>query len=289
MLYIITALYLEAQPFIVELDLTQDPINRRFPIYKNDQTYLLITGSGELNASIGVTYLLTLFKPGPNDLLLNFGLCAAKYKEDTIGSMFLCHKLHDHATGRDYYPDMMISLPFLERSIETCPIAVGSQLSPSEIKNPLIDMESYAIMYSASYYMQPHQFLFLKVVSDHPSQYSPTILEKEVITNYLNNRAIELLAHLRQHSESMTFFSQLPKNICLTNQEQSTFEQVANLLHLTHTMKETLLLHIRYLKSRQKDCLSLLLNYSLMLTKHPCKNKTEGKPYYEQLLTDLME
>lgn len=289
MLFISTALYIEAQPWITSLSLRQQHDHTRFSIFTSDNVCLIITGTGELKASIAITYLFTHYVTGPHDLLLNFGLCGAKDTSIPIGTAYLCHKIKDYGTKRDLYPDMLMSLPFLESSIETCPCPVGSVLAPDLVREPLFDMESYAVMFAATYYMQPQQMMFLKVVSDHADVTPSHQLSKDQLTAYLSDAVNRLLDCLSANFPNQNYYPNEPEPITLTSLEKEQYDTISEQLHLSATMKHTLMQHITYYKCRHTLAEALLSSFVQDPAHRSCKSKAEGKQYFEQLKSSLME
>lgn len=288
MLYIATALYAEAQPFVAAFSLKQLQTHTKFQIFTSDYVCLIITGSGPLRASIAISYLFNHMTIHPNDLLLNFGLCGTTDPNVTLGSTYVFHRLHDHSTGNDLYPDMLLNIPYPEAALETCPLVVGPKLSATLLKENFVDMEAYAIMFAATYYMQPHQLLFLKVVSDYATTTS-TELNKEQISGWLTKAATQLIRHLKLYSDNYSFFPETLYKIELSSIELSALNTLVLQLRLSETMRHDLIQHILYHKCLHGKAEQLLLE----MLEHPaiqaCKSKTEGKIYFEQLKQRLME
>ena len=46
----------------------------------------------------------------------------------------------------------------------------------------IVDMKAHANLFDATYYMQPHQLLFLKVVSDYATQTSYELKKEDITT-----------------------------------------------------------------------------------------------------------
>jgi nucleoside phosphorylase len=125
MLYISTALYCEAQPFIRYYNLKKEVMDHRFQIFKNENVIVIITKTGNVNAAIGVTYLCSGRVPCPSDLFINIGVCAAYKKDIPIGTVFLCNKIIDQVTNRSYYPDVLFRHPFFESAITSSPCMIN--------------------------------------------------------------------------------------------------------------------------------------------------------------------
>lgn len=289
MLYISTALYLEAQPFITIYSLKQLHEHTKFQVFANDNVCLIITGVGELKASIAITYLLSNKTIGPHDLFLNFGICGSIDSSITIGSSYIFHKLKDYATKKDLYPDMLLKLPFCEASLETCPLPVGNEIAPATVSESFVDMEAYAIMYAVTYYMQPHQVLFLKVVSDHATTDKKAVINKTEIQLKLLQVAQEVTIYLHELSSEFVFFSDITTAMELTREECYLYQSIIQKLHLSETMSHSLKQHITYYKSKHTLADKILSSFIDELSLTTCKSKVEGKKYFEQLKSKLME
>ena len=288
MLYIATALYPEAKPFITAFSLKQLHEHNKFQIFANDVICLIITGSGTLRASIAISYLFQHWTVQPNDLLLNFGLCGTTETSIPLGTTYVFHHLHDYSTGNDLYPDMLLHLPYPEAALETCPLAVGPKLSPSLITEKFVDMEAYAIMFAATYYMQPHQLLFLKVVSDYATEASKH-LPIEQLNEWLTKATNDLITQLELYSSNYSFFPETLEPIELSSVEMNALDTLASYLRLSETMRHDLIQHILYHKCRNGKTEQMLLQAINNPTIQACKSNIEGKIYFEQLKQRFME
>ena len=164
MVFICTALHKEANPFIKFYNLKKDLNSNKFQIFKNDTITLIISGSGKIKASVAITYLICNYKFSSSDILINIGICGAKNNKDTnIGDIFLINKIFDFDEKRTYYPDLILNNNFKESSIETHSRVVTSS---ENIENNLVDMESSSIYVSSSTFLNQHQIIFIKIISD---------------------------------------------------------------------------------------------------------------------------
>lgn len=289
MLYISTALYLEAQPLITIYSLKQLHEHTKFQVFANDNVCLIITGVGELKASIAITYLLSNQTIGPHDLFLNFGLCGSLDPTIPIGSPYVFHKLRDYSTKKDLYPDMLLKLPFREASLETCPLPVGNEILPTTVSETFVDMEAYAVMYAVTYYMQPHQVLFLKVISDYPTADKKAVIDKTDLQLKLLQAAQEMNCYLHELSSEFKFFSDITPILELSKDEFNLYQSIIQRLHLSETMSHSLKQHIIYYKSRHTLADEILTSFIKEPSIITCKSKVEGKKYFEQLKSKLME
>ena len=163
MTYILTALHAEALPMIRRFDL--QPMTRTpFPIYRNQDIALIVSGVGNRNAAAATAHLLTLLHPAKGARLLNIGICGAQKKEIQIGTLFQIAKIVDPASESVYH---------LKNSVQFAPGGrVASFERPqSELtsKYQLVDMESVGVWMAGRRFLSAGSIYLFKVVSDHLS------------------------------------------------------------------------------------------------------------------------
>lgn len=238
MLYIITALYAEATPFIKHYNLKRDRLMKRHELYTSEQgdVLLLITKPGKIAAAMAVTELLVTHEPTRNDFLINIGVCGST--QDPMGAVtgsnanipvYICTDIFDHDTGKHYYPDMLFNHPFTESGIETCSVVINDK---SLVAMLLVDMEASAIFQAASSFFSPHQMSFLKMPSDNLETSQVT---RETVTGVIENALSSICGWLDTFSKYAS-----PCSPELTSGEQSLFDDLSAKLNLSVTMKEQL-------------------------------------------------
>lgn len=145
MLYIVTALYEEALPFLQKFNLKRRTDFSHFELFASESILLLITRPGALRAAAALSALLTAFPPRRYDFLLSIGCagcsCAVDPAPDTershavlppgqdtpycpapaIGQAFTICKITDAASGRTRYPELLYRSPFAEAEVITVP------------------------------------------------------------------------------------------------------------------------------------------------------------------------
>ena len=171
MLYIITAIRWEALPLIRRLHLKKDASAHPFPVYRNDDTCLIISGTGKMRAAIATTFLLSTYG-ADHATVLNIGVCGAIPTEsasatDKDTQLYQAGKITDADTGRDYFPDLSLSLPPRPLLCTGAPVDAEVLLSMSvQDPNTLIDMESAGVIAAASVFVDAHRIVVLKIISD---------------------------------------------------------------------------------------------------------------------------
>ena len=201
------ALYYEARPFIEVLDLKRDNAFEKFQLFKRregadgPEVLLFITGPGSINSAAAVAYICAKYPPGPEDFLVNTGICAGRTLAQK-GQMYRIHTLCDLAANRWFYPDMfLISGTYPEESLATAPVPAKTMAG---LPCTLADMEGAGVYQAAQMFFKQHQLLFFKAVFDLPdmddTQGSGTLPEQ--VSNLLEKFASELLEALFKAHET---------------------------------------------------------------------------------------
>ncbi|MDH3695640.1 MAG: hypothetical protein OER96_13845 [Gammaproteobacteria bacterium] len=104
MLNIVTALACEAKPIRRYYDLSSDTDKRAFPIYKNENIRLIVSGVGKINAAAAVAYLHGLDEK-QSSAWLNIGTVG--HSNLDIGDLTLIDRITDNATQVSWYPPIV--------------------------------------------------------------------------------------------------------------------------------------------------------------------------------------
>lgn len=278
MIFIFTALYCEAQLLIRHFNLAKKQESTCFQEFYNDTAgiRLTVTGVGEIAAATAVGSVCSVYKPTPDDLLLNVGICAHTVKNDGI---FLCNKIVERATGKTFYPDMLYRHPFDEGTIVTGMLPWSGEHDDILTAAPagsLYDMEAAAIYQAGIRFLEPHQMIFLKIVSDHGA---PEDVSKE--------RIAQLMEHYQdriwEYTSQLSAISQ-DSNGCkspLQQDEKELTEAFCTDLHCSKAMRDSMKQYIRYLALTGTDYRAVIRDmYGSGLL--PCKDKREGKLRFEE-------
>lgn len=259
MLYIVTAMYAEAAPFINYYKLKRDRLVKRHELYASEQgnILLLITKPGKIAAAMAVTEMFVTHEPTNEDFLINVGVCGAcplstadnsnvvehsySHSADDVPdttSVFICTDILDHDTGKHYYPDMLFKHPFTEAGIETCSVVVNDK---DFISMPLADMEAAAIFQAAASFFPPHRMAFIKIPSDNLDTSKVT---KESVTGVIEENLPKITDWLDGffNTQHMTTAKAFTKDFSpsLSPDEQVLFDDISDRLNLSVTMKEQL-------------------------------------------------
>ncbi len=271
MIYYAMALYPEAQPFIWQMNLKKRAEETHLQIFENEETCLVITGVGEVQAAAAVAYLLARRPPKAQDLLVNVGVCGSE--RQPLGTCYLCNKIVEQTTGRTFYPDILLRHPFEEAATMTCPVVAGDGAN----ETALLDMEAAGIYQAGQMFLQPHQMAFLKIVSDAADG------------RRLSKQQVEQL--VQRHAETIIAWSKQAQ-ACLARQqaelfspeEEKAIEAAAAEHGLTLTQRRQMQQLLRYDKLEQGDIGALLKE----LPERMESGKQEGKQYLEQLRQHIL-
>ncbi len=179
MRYIICAFNGEARPFIDHFKLKRIH-DLPYPLYQNENTLLIITQMGYENALMATNTLMGYRPPKGEDILINIGVCAAP-KSYVIGELLIIHKINYKTDS--YYPDILFQHNFKESDL------LSVDTIQSSMHNLPVDMEAHAIFSSAPHFMQTHQMLFIKIVSDH---FEPKNVKYKELTQSIRKRVPDI-------------------------------------------------------------------------------------------------
>lgn len=275
MIYIMTAMYYEAQPLIKALDLKKDLNYDKFQVFKNDDVVLIISGVGVVKASIAVTYILTSLNKSKsllnNDIFINFGICGSTQKKSGV---VMCNKIINHCTRRAYYPDMVFKHPFLEGSIETFPSVVNEN---EEVEGDFVDMEASGAFQAASLFFSTHQMHFIKVISDFLNSNNIT---GDGVKSLIDKNLHEVISWINVRK-----FALLEEKELLSDVEKEYIHEIVQNLNITQSMKHEFLALCSDYKVRKDNLIDILK----LFLKQKCNSKREGKICFGELRSKLME
>lgn len=172
MVYVFCAFYGECSGLIKHYNLKKRQTDKyyRFDVFENENQLvrIILTGQGSVMAAAAVSGAASFFGIKAEDAIINVGTCAGDYEP---GQVFICNKITEEATGRTFYPDMILRSNLPERELVTAPVVIRKSIHEYANKDShnmaLYDMEAAAIYQAANLYMGPHRMGFIKVVSDN--------------------------------------------------------------------------------------------------------------------------
>ncbi len=164
MIIFVTALSAEARPITSRLGLKQQWNYNQQTYYALGKFGLITTGIGKVASATGVARVLT--KIPDVQLMINVGICGAKSKQATAGSIFAVRSIRDRSTGRRYLPDIIFQHDLPETDLETWDHPVTKKYT-DQVQAEVVDMEASGFYEAAAQQLQSHQIQCLKIVSDH--------------------------------------------------------------------------------------------------------------------------
>lgn len=172
MVYVFCAFYGECSGLIKHYNLKKRQTDKyyRFDVFENENqpVRIILTGQGSVMAAAAVSGAASFFGIKAEDAIINVGTCAGDYEPRQV---FICNKITEEATGRTFYPDMILRSSLPERELVTAPVVIRKSIYEYANKDShsmaLYDMEAAAIYQAANLYVGPHRMGFVKVVSDN--------------------------------------------------------------------------------------------------------------------------
>ncbi|MDT8716781.1 hypothetical protein IAI10_08930 [Clostridium sp. 19966] len=273
MVYICTALYEEAEPFIEKLKLKKNLNITKFQVFESDEYRLMICGVGKIKASIAVTYMLSIFKPSHRDVFINVGICGTSNMNFQIGEIFIINKILDKDTYRSYFPDIIFKHEFKESQLVSAS-AVEKNIMEKD-KFDLVDMEASSVYEAAVTFMQTNQVIFIKIISDYLEVNN---LDKSFICSLMSGASEKICSWL----QSIKSWNQYIPSF--TEEEKNIIEKVTLNLRLSETMKNEFIQYTKYYRLNHGEILNVLETYRSM----ECKSRNEGKRYLAEIKQKLI-
>jgi len=209
MLSFVCALQWEANPIIRRFNLKRDLTCSAYPVYTNSSTKLIISGVGVVAAAAATTLLLSTGEP---ELICNLG-SAGGAGDWQVGDAALIKKGLHRATGRSYFPDLIVQSPIRLATLESfdLPVSDHSQLAEPE---SLVDMEGAGFYFAAERFVGPEQIQIIKVVSD---RIDPRPFKKDVIENLIEQNLEDVCQYL---DRLYTQLKSSPRQVLSTAEEK---------------------------------------------------------------------
>lgn len=267
MIFIITALKIEANPLIEHFKLKKDMDIHLFPVYKNSDIILIISGVGKIKSAMAVMYLLSTFKTSLEDVLLNIGFCGTNNIKYNIGTMVAINKVTDTDTSKDYYPDV-----FIKEKISFANLCCYSKPVTREEKEVFCDMESAGIMEASKKSYYAHQVILLKIISDY---LNPRKLDK----NRLNNFVKVNLPLIEKILQQAVCLNSSFKGINLDENEVNLLDIISQNLRFSKVMGKMLAKDAVRAKAKGVDIYNAINSFS----KTTVNSKLEGKKIFEKI------
>jgi adenosylhomocysteine nucleosidase len=178
---LVMATFLEAKPFIENLDLKQEQ-KHPFPLFANAVLRLVISGVGKANAAMATALYCHQFKPA---CLGNFGAAGALSPKNPLGEIFQVVEIREFDRPHFKTGDPHLFRPHLLEGFQNATLATSDRVVVhgderhriSQIAD-LVDMEGAAVVQAARRFKTPcHTFKF---VSDDPGDETGEGIENNI-------------------------------------------------------------------------------------------------------------
>ena len=267
MLYIVTALYIEAKPLISLFNLKKDNSYTKFQVFSNEDIKLIISGTGKIKSATALTYLISKEDIKKNDYIVNIGFVASN-KNSQLGDIVYVSKIQNAYSDFDFYPEMIYKHNFLEGSLSTFDSIVEKKIENTEY----IDMEAYGFFQTASIFFKKDKIMVLKIVSDILKDKA----EDRILVDFKDenlfaesyNNIYKFLVNFRTINDDSDF----------TITEQELIKKVLENLRLSDTMTYELFNILRYLKIKYGN-IDILKKYENI----EVTSKIQAKKLFEEI------
>lgn len=228
MILIAAALQPETNPIVRRFNLKKQGDYSPFEVYSNDAVILVRSGMGKVRMASALGAVLGATKKDIS-YALNIGV-AAGAEEIPLGSIFLINKVTDAASGRAFFPDILVKTAVEEMPLRT---SENPAASPAD-SNELFDMEGSGFFESAALFLKSHKIGALKIVSDH---FDPKAISADRIESLVDSR----LPEIENYLEALQGGLEEIKDKSLSPEYLEIINRLSACLQLTKAQNEILL------------------------------------------------
>ena len=270
MLYIVTALYIEAKPLISLFNLKKDNTYTKFQVFSNENIKLIISGTGKIKSAIALTYLISNKDIKENDYIINIGFIVSSNNNSQLGDIVYISKIQNAYSDTTFYPEMIYKHNFLEGNLATFDKIIEKKIENIEY----IDMEAYGFFQTASIFFKKDKIIVLKIISD--------ILKEKVEDRILIDFKDENLFNesYKKIYDFLLEFINIPTDNenNFNNNEQDLIKKVLENLKLSDTMTYEFFNILKYLKIKYGN-IDILKKYENI----EVNSKVQGKKIFEEI------
>jgi adenosylhomocysteine nucleosidase len=174
MIHLVVALQAEAKSLLRHFNLKPISSEAPFRIFEREGMRLCISGVGKIKSAAATAYLAGLQRNVKNKAWLNVGI--GGHASCGVGEGFLANKITDQATGRNWYPPLVMKLPCQTKSVRTV-----DHMEERYEEDSIYDMEASGFFGAATQFSTAELVHGFKVVSDNavssPKKISGSIAE----------------------------------------------------------------------------------------------------------------
>lgn len=270
MLYIVTALYIEAKPLISFFNLKKDNTYTKFQVFSNENIKLIISGTGKIKSATALTYLISNKDIKENEYIINIGFIASLNNNSQLGDIVYISKIQNAYSDTTFYPEIIYKHNFLEGSLTTFDKIIDNKIENIEY----IDMEAYGFFQTASIFFKKDKIIVLKIISD--------ILKENVKDRILFDFEDDNLFNesYKKIYDFLLKFVNIPTDSRnnFNNNEQDLIKKVLENLKLSDTMTYELFNILKYLKIKYGN-IDILKKYENI----EINSKVQGKKIFEEI------
>lgn len=282
MVYVFCAFYGECSGLIKHYNLKKRQTDKyyRFDVFENENqpVRIILTGQGSVMAAAAVSGAASFFGIKAEDAIINVGTCAGDYEP---GQVFICNKITEEATGRTFYPDMILRSSLPERELVTAPVVIRKSIHEYANKDShnmaLYDMEAAAIYQAANLYVGPHRMGFIKVVSDNGDIEG---LTPDFIKGLMAEAVDEIASYV-------DMFVADTHDMCRAEESTQFTNQLCKDLHCSKVMENQVRQLIKYLSLEGTDYMTYI-DKLYDEGRLPAHDKKNGKVCLDEIKRELL-
>ena len=282
MVYVFCAFYGECSGLIKHYNIKKRQTDKyyRLDVFENDNqpVRIILTGQGSVMAAAALSGAASFFGIKAEDAIINVGTCAGNYEP---GQVFICNKITEEATGRTFYPDMILRSNLPERELVTAPVVIRKSIHEYANKDShnmvLYDMEAAAIYQAANLYVGPHRMGFVKVVSDNGDIEG---LTPDFIKGLMAEAVDEIASYV-------DMFVTDTHDMCRAEESTQFTNQLCKDLHCSKVMENQVRQLIKYLSLEGTDYMTYI-NKLYNEGRLPAHDKKNGKVCLDEIKRELL-
>ena len=270
MLYIVTALYIEAKPLISLFNLKKDNSYTKFQVFSNENIKLIISGTGKIKSATALAYLISNKDIKENDYIINIGFIASSNNNSQLGDIVYISKIQNAYSDTTFYPEMIYKHNFLEGSLTTFDKIIENKIENVEY----IDMEAYGFFQTASIFFKRDKIILLKIISDILKEH----IEDRILIDFKNENLFN--ENYKKIYDFLLKFVNTPTDNenNFNNNEQDLIKKVLENLKLSDTMTYEFFNILKYLKIKYGN-IDILKQYENI----EVNSKVQGKKIFEEI------
>jgi adenosylhomocysteine nucleosidase len=231
---IMVALPAEARPLITHYKLQHKQNSAAFPLYRNADMALVVSGPGKVSAAAATAVLAGSRDTQQHAAWLNIGI--AGHASLATGKGFIAHRITDSATGNSWYPPQTLDL-----SAPTDKLITVDHPENDYPENALYDMEASGFYPVACRFSTSELVQCYKIVSDNRECSTRTVTAK--LCEQLVARNLESIDAL------VAALGKLAQEYSTWHTPHAALEQLAGQWHFTVSQQHQLAQLVRRWKA----------------------------------------